>query len=92
MFEKIKHFREMRKSKLSNKIVQKLPPENVKKKIKQSVFLPKVMNLNHRSIYNKIEEFVTFVQEESIAFVCMSESHERAYPTKKVKPKLLKIL
>ena len=90
MFEKIKHFREIRKSKLSNKIVQKLPPKNVKKKIEQSVFLPKVMNLNPRSIYNKIEEFLTFVQEESIDLVCMSESHERSYPTKQGKTQTLK--
>ena len=48
------------------------------------------MNLNPRSIYNKIEEFVTFVEEENIVLVCMSESHERAYPTKKGKTQTLK--
>ena len=59
-----------------------IPPRNVKEKIQQSLLLPKVMNLNPRSIYNKIDEFVTFIEEEDIDLIFMSESHERAYPTK----------
>ena len=51
-------------------------------KVLQATCLPKVMNLNPRSIYNKLDEFVTFVEEQDIDLVCMSESHERAYPTK----------
>ena len=39
--------------------------------------LPKVLNLNPRSIYNKKEEFVTFVKEEEVDLVCISESWER---------------
>ena len=59
-----------------------IPPKNVKEKIQQSLLLPKVMNLNPRSIYNKINEFVTFIEEEDIDLIFMSESHERAYPAK----------
>ena len=47
------------------------------------------MDLNPRSIYNKIDEFVTFVKEEDIDLVFMSESHERAYPTKMGKSQTL---
>ena len=48
------------------------------------------MNLNLRSIYNKIDEFVTFVKEEETDLVFMSESHERAYPTELGKNQTLK--
>ena len=51
--------------------------------------LPKVMNLNPRSIYNKVDEFVCFVEEEDIDIVCISESHERAYPDKNGKRQTL---
>ena len=46
-------------------------------KIVQALSLPKVLNLNPRSIYNKVDEFVTFVNEEDVDLVCMSESWER---------------
>ena len=49
----------------------------------QALNLPKVANLNPRSIYNKVDEFCTYVEEEHIDLVFMSESHERWYPTKK---------
>ena len=52
------------------------------KKVVQASKLPKVMNINPRSIYNKIDEFLVLVEEEEIDIVCVSESHERAYPTK----------
>ena len=48
------------------------------------------MNLNPRSICNKIDEFVTFVREEEIDLVFMSESHERSYPTKMGKSQTLR--
>ena len=47
------------------------------------------MNLNPRSIYNKLDEFQTFVEEEEIDVVFMSESHERSYPTKNGKSQKL---
>ena len=40
--------------------------------------LPKVMNVNPRSIYNKVDEFNAFVEEEEIDCVFMSESWERS--------------
>ena len=43
----------------------------------QALSLPKVLNLNPRSIYNKLEEFSTFVKEEELDLICMSESWER---------------
>ena len=49
----------------------------------QALNLPAVLNLNPRSIYNKINEFVTFVDEEEIDLVCMSESWEREHITLK---------
>ena len=52
-------------------------------KVLQTLHLPKVANLNPRSTYNKVDEFCTFVDEEEIDIVFMSESHERWYPTKK---------
>ena len=45
-------------------------------KVGQALNLPKILNLN-RSIYNKTEEFSTFVEEEQVDLICMSESWER---------------
>ena len=45
--------------------------------------LPIVANLNPRSIYNKVDAFCTYVEEEDIDLVFLSESHERWYPTKR---------
>ena len=33
--------------------------------------------MNPRSVYNKIDEFHTFVEQESLDLLCMSESFER---------------
>ena len=46
-------------------------------KLCQALSLPKVLNLNPRSIYNCKNELVTFVEEESIQLICISESWER---------------
>ena len=43
----------------------------------EALELPSVMNLNPRSIYNKIDEFHTLVSELEVDLVCMSESWER---------------
>ena len=43
----------------------------------QALSLPKTLNLNPRSIYNKVAEFVTFVQEQKVDLACISESWER---------------
>ena len=57
-------------------------------KILLATNLPKIMNLNPCSIiYNKLDEFESFVEEEEIYVICISESHERAYyPNKNGKP------
>ena len=46
-------------------------------KIDQAINLPTIMNVNPRSIYNKVEDFHTFVEVEDIDCVFMSESWER---------------
>ena len=46
-------------------------------KLEQALNLPKILNLNPRSIYNKAGEFVSFVKEEQIDLITMSESWER---------------
>jgi hypothetical protein len=53
--------------------------KNIKKsnKLLQALNLPTIMNVNPRSIYNKVTEFHTFVEEHSIDCVFMSESWER---------------
>ena len=70
---KIAKYREERKSKkMSNLVVVKRS-----NKVFEALNLPKVLNLNPRSIYNKKKEFVTFVNEEQVDLVCISESWER---------------
>ena len=43
----------------------------------QTLHLPKLCNINPQSVYNKREEFVTFVAETETDIVFISESHER---------------
>ena len=45
----------------------------------QALSLPKICNINPRSIYNKRKEFTTFVEQQEIDVVFMSESWERQY-------------
>ena len=73
--EKIFKLREKRKSaKLRMKNLTVIKRWN---KVFEALNLPNVLNLNPRSIYNKIDEFATFVTEEDVDLVCMSESWER---------------
>ena len=77
--EKIYVFREQRKQ---NKVkFQNLITVKRSNRVFQALNLPTVLNINPRSIYNKLGEFVTFVKEEEIDLVCMSESWEREYLT-----------
>ena len=46
-------------------------------KLVQAAILPRILNMNPRSIYSKIKEFKTFVNEREIDLVCMSETWER---------------
>ena len=50
-------------------------------KLVQAASLPRILNMNPRSIYNKIKEFKTFVTEREIDLVCMSETWERDVET-----------
>ena len=50
---------------------------NKKNRFQQALYLPKICNLNPRSLYNKIEEFQEFVIQEEIDIVFISESWER---------------
>ena len=43
----------------------------------QALSLPTLSNINPRSVYNKIDEFHTFVKEEDVDVIFMSESWER---------------
>ena len=71
--EKIGKFRQQRK----NRKIRNLTVVKRSNKAYQALYLPKVPNLNPCSIYNKISEFSTFVDEEEIDLICMSESWER---------------
>ena len=45
----------------------------------QALSLHVLCNMNPRSVYNKQEEFHTFVKEEEVDVVFLSESWERDY-------------
>ena len=46
-------------------------------KLIQALQLPVIANLNPRSVYNKVDEFHAFVEQEEIDILFMSESWER---------------
>ena len=60
----------------NNKNVKTVKRSN---KFIQALQLPVIANLNPRSVYNKVDEFHTFVQEEEVDILFMSESWEREY-------------
>ena len=62
----------------SNENKSKMKENN---KFFQALSLPTLCNMNPRSVYNKIDEFHTFVNEEEIDLLFMSESWERDYLT-----------
>ena len=73
--DRIMNFRKIRqKRKVQYKNLVVVKPSN---NVSQALSLPKVLNLNPRSIYNKREEFSTFVKEEELDLICMSERWER---------------
>ena len=51
--------------------------KKVPEKVKEALMLPSCMNLNPRSIYNKVKEFITLITEQTIDCVFLSESWER---------------
>ena len=69
-------------SQTRNKMKNEVKPRNVKvvkrnKKLLEALELPVIANINPRSVYNKADEFCTFVQEEAVDLLFMSESWER---------------
>jgi hypothetical protein len=46
-------------------------------KCMQALSLPTICNMNPRSVYNKANEFHTFVEQEEVDLLLMSESWER---------------
>ena len=46
-------------------------------KFKEAFSLPKILNINPRSIYNKIIQLKTYIKEKNIDAVFLSESWER---------------
>ena len=63
----------MRKSRVS-RVVKTIHRSN---KTGQALSLPKILNVNPRSIYNKVNEYATFVEEHEIDVTIMSETWER---------------
>ena len=63
-----------------NNIKDKNEKNNKKSnRMSQALSLPVLCNMNPRSVYNKQEEFHTFVKEEEVDVVFLSESWERDY-------------
>ena len=51
--------------------------KKVSNKVHEALVLPTCMNPNPRSIYNKVNQFITFVKEHSIKCIFLSESWKR---------------
>ena len=69
---KIRYFRNERKLKQFRS--RNLKTVKRSDKIIEALSLPKVLSMNPRRIYNKLAEFVTFVKEEEVSLICISES------------------
>merc|ERR1719319_1982642 len=69
----INYFRKMRQTK-KLRSVKTIKRSN---KLVEALSLPKVLNLNPRSIYNKIDEYITLIEEKEIDLTFMSETWER---------------
>ena len=76
--EEVQRFNELKINKETNLSKEKT---NLKKssKIYQALNLPTLCNINPRSVYNKLDEFHNFVEEEELDCIFMSESWERDY-------------
>ena len=72
-------------SRLPSSTTERLPP--TRKRIRrnnvlaQSTILPKVMNINPRSIYNKFHEFGTLLEQYESDLIFMSDTWERDHLT-----------
>ena len=47
--------------------------KNVPKKVAEALMLPTCMNLNPRSIYNKVQAFATFIKEHQVSCVMLGD-------------------
>ena len=73
-----------RSDELENRIKEETKTNKKPKKsnkIYEALNLPTLCNINPRSVYNKLDEFHTFVKEEQLDCIFMSESWERDYLT-----------
>ena len=72
-------FINLTQNKIQNKQLNKniFTDNNKTSKFIQALDLPILCNINPRSVYNKIDEFQTFVQQEELDVILMSESWER---------------
>ena len=78
--EKISGVDELNKNSRNNKNSRKKKMKS-NDKLYQALNLPVLCNMNPRSVYNKVNEFHEFVNEEEIDLLFMSESWERDYLT-----------
>ena len=46
-------------------------------RVLNAIHLPSVMNINPRSVYNKVNEFLTLVEQYESDLICMSETWDR---------------
>ena len=60
---------------------ENIPKMKKSNNLYQALNLPTLCNMNPRSVYNKLNEFHTFVEEEQVDCIFLSESWERDYLT-----------
>ena len=85
-----KHFNETNYVKYVKKSEPKRNLTVIKRsnKLVQALHLPTIANINPQSVYNKVEELETFVKQESVDLLFLSESWERE---NKTLPDLIKL-
>ena len=69
-----------RENRVSNEFIQRIPVLKVVRRnnrVMNAIHLPSVMNINPRSVYNKVNEFLTLVEQYESDLICMSETWDR---------------
>ena len=79
--EKIQRLDELKVNHEKRKQKNEKPKMKKSSKVYQALSLPTLCNMNPRSVYNKLDEFHTFVKEEQLDCIFMSESLEHDYLT-----------
>ena len=72
-----RHFVDRPRNWPRNKVRRNIKTVKRSNKQLEALVLPTVININPRSVYNKLDEFHTLVQDLDADLVCMSESWER---------------